>query len=325
MTPCRLCESVVQLRTWEIPETMFRLGSNYEYSECGNCGSLTLQTLVVDHPLYPENYYSLSASPHEIFSSHIKSVSAALLAQLALAQASTLLRICRVLAPIKEMRTLATVLLAVSRSVPRRPNVSILDVGSGNGTLPYILGLAKANAVGVDPNTNCEWQNEQSSNSRMSLDAVNDRFDLVMFNHSLEHMHDPVTALKAARSLLARDGRILVRVPYLDCIAWQQFREHWYQLDAPRHTFIASYCGIVNLLKFAELRLVSTYCDSSAAQFYLSSTIQSGLSQMDESVNYLRYRRDSSGIIMRITNLLRTTRLNRAERGDQIVLVLEPS
>jgi SAM-dependent methyltransferase len=60
-------------------------------------------------------------------------------------------------------------------------------------------------------------------------------FDLVIFNHSLEHIPRPADALHTAAQLLRPDGRLVVAVPNFGC--WQRrfFGTSWFHLDIPRH------------------------------------------------------------------------------------------
>jgi SAM-dependent methyltransferase len=60
-------------------------------------------------------------------------------------------------------------------------------------------------------------------------------FDLVLMNHSLEHMPDPMVALSRARTLLRPGGSLIVAVP--NWRSWQRraFGTYWLHVDLPRH------------------------------------------------------------------------------------------
>src|SRR5205085_9492401 len=61
-------------------------------------------------------------------------------------------------------------------------------------------------------------------------------FQLVTFQHALEHIVDPLDALRRARALLAPGGLLVVAVPNWSC--WQRrflFVNRWFALDLPRH------------------------------------------------------------------------------------------
>jgi SAM-dependent methyltransferase len=61
-------------------------------------------------------------------------------------------------------------------------------------------------------------------------------FKLITFHHVLEHIPDPLDALRRAGRLLEPGGLLVVVVPNWSC--WQRrflFRSHWAHLDLPRH------------------------------------------------------------------------------------------
>jgi 2-polyprenyl-3-methyl-5-hydroxy-6-metoxy-1,4-benzoquinol methylase len=60
-------------------------------------------------------------------------------------------------------------------------------------------------------------------------------FDIVTMWGSLEHVHDPLTVLTAARDLLTPGGRLLVAVPNIDSTPFRWFGPAWFGLDLPRH------------------------------------------------------------------------------------------
>jgi SAM-dependent methyltransferase len=59
--------------------------------------------------------------------------------------------------------------------------------------------------------------------------------DVVTMWHSLEHVHQPLDALRAARRLLAPGGRLIMAVPNIDSTAFRWFGPAWFGLDLPRH------------------------------------------------------------------------------------------
>lgn len=116
----------------------------------------------------------------------------------------------------------------------------LLDVGCGRGDLaaafrargwqvsgldPSPAAAAAARALGVDARTGfidgAPWPDGS--------------FDAVIFNHSLEHIPDPVGALEHAAALLRPRGRLFVAVP--DWGSWQRkaFGSRWFHLELPRH------------------------------------------------------------------------------------------
>lgn len=151
---------------------------------------------------------------------------------------------------------------------------------------------------------------------KCDLSGVPGKFDFIMFNHSLEHVPDPVSTLKAAYDKLAEGGRCLARVPTTSSEAWATYEADWVQADAPRHMVIPSRQGMATAAAKAGLRVERTFDDSNLGQFLGSEA----------------YRRDVPVTDPKILRLFgpkqlwewekRAVRLNRLGRGDQAGFVL---
>jgi SAM-dependent methyltransferase len=102
-------------------------------------------------------------------------------------------------------------------------------------------------------------------------------FDLVMFNHSLEHMRDPREVLAVARKVLKLDGVVLVRIPVAGTYAWRRYGTDWVGLDPPRHLVIPSRGGVQKLAEHADLKVVRTFYDSYSLQFWGSEQYRRGI------------------------------------------------
>jgi SAM-dependent methyltransferase len=117
------------------------------------------------------------------------------------------------------LRRSEVVLKRLNEAFPLPERGRALDVGCGNG--PTLRALSAAVP---------HWElygHEISDAGAESLAAIrgfrklytgdpadiDDQFDLITFCHSLEHIPDPVAALKALRTKLAPGGRLLVQVP----------------------------------------------------------------------------------------------------------------
>lgn len=60
-------------------------------------------------------------------------------------------------------------------------------------------------------------------------------FDVITMWQALEHVHQPLETLEAARNLLAPGGKLIVTVPNIDSLAFRWFGSAWNGLDLPRH------------------------------------------------------------------------------------------
>jgi SAM-dependent methyltransferase len=121
---------------------------------------------------------------------------------------------------------------------PRR----LLDVGAGSGDLGGVLAGRDWSVVGVEPSgAACELARERGVDARQgtlkTVELEREGFDAVVFHHSLEHVPDPVAALRRARKLLRPGGAVAVAVPNFDSPQRRRLGADWWALDLPRHRF----------------------------------------------------------------------------------------
>jgi 2-polyprenyl-3-methyl-5-hydroxy-6-metoxy-1,4-benzoquinol methylase len=117
----------------------------------------------------------------------------------------------------------------------------LLDVGTGWGRfVAGTIGLGwRAEALDISPTVAKVgtalgipvYQGTLEEN----LDRLTGAYDLICFNHVLEHVPSPIETLRTVMSLLGPGGVVRVQVP-LWCDAFVRlFGKYWYPLDLPRH------------------------------------------------------------------------------------------
>jgi SAM-dependent methyltransferase len=116
----------------------------------------------------------------------------------------------------------------------------LLDVGCGRGDLAAAFARRGWTAQGLDPSPKAvAAAREQGVDARPGVlaDMPDDftGYDLVIVNHALEHLPDPVADLDRIRGRLAAGGAVVISVP--DWGSWQRrrFGSRWFHLDLPRH------------------------------------------------------------------------------------------
>lgn len=107
-------------------------------------------------------------------------------------------------------------------------------------------------------------------------------FDLIMFNHSFEHLPNPLSVLRDANRLVSLGGNVLIRIPIAGTYAWTTFRTDWVQLDAPRHLFLHTSKSMEILAAECGFEIEHIVHDSSAFQFWGSVQYQRGIALTDE-------------------------------------------
>jgi ubiquinone/menaquinone biosynthesis C-methylase UbiE len=120
-----------------------------------------------------------------------------------------------------------------------------LDVGCGKGNYitEYMKQYPQWEFFGIEPDS-------QSAKLASQLDSViiinntiknakfsDNFFDILMMNHSLEHIPNPSETLQECQRILKEDGKIIIRVPNFGSLAAKIFKQYWVAIDAPRHLF----------------------------------------------------------------------------------------
>jgi 2-polyprenyl-3-methyl-5-hydroxy-6-metoxy-1,4-benzoquinol methylase len=77
----------------------------------------------------------------------------------------------------------------------------------------------------------------QSDKIVKTLDAMNEKFDVIALWHCLEHLPQPWLVLQKAAEKLAPGGILLIAIPNIDSYDFSVLRAKWQHLDAPRHLY----------------------------------------------------------------------------------------
>jgi SAM-dependent methyltransferase len=121
------------------------------------------------------------------------------------------------------------------------PPGRVLDVGCGSGDLLEHFAKRGWEMYGIDPSASAVAAAAKRGAS-VHHGTLRDQpwqpgsFGLITFQHTLEHVDEPVDALRLARALLGPGGLLVIDVPNWAC--WQRrllFRDRWHPLELPRH------------------------------------------------------------------------------------------
>jgi SAM-dependent methyltransferase len=133
-----------------------------------------------------------------------------------------------------------------------------LDVGCGRGDLGAALIRYGWRVAGVEPSGSaCETARSRGIDARQgtlaSVDLEPQSFDAAVFQHSLEHVTDPVRDLGLTRAALRPGGLVSITVPNFGSWQSRRFGSRWFHLDLPRHRTHFSARGLTAALERAGL------------------------------------------------------------------------
>jgi SAM-dependent methyltransferase len=121
----------------------------------------------------------------------------------------------------------------------------VIDFGCGDGRLLDSLQRQGWETAGIDPIS------AHSITRHRMLDALpaTPSCDLVIFDHVLEHLADPLAVLRDARACLGPNGHVLIGVPTLDGLA--QHGKKTYCVNRAQHISAYTRRSLENLLALA--------------------------------------------------------------------------
>ncbi len=163
-----------------------------------------------------------------------------------------------------------------------KPRVRILDVGSGVGQFVKMM-----NRFGYDCATGIDPFLDKSSESphvlRSDIQSVKGTYDVILFNHSLEHMTDPEAAIKKCVDLLTPNGIVVIHIPNMHSREFPKFKQDWCWLHAPYHFAIPSRKGITLMAARCGFKVVDAICTSRYDHYLYSDEYRRDISDRDSN------------------------------------------
>ncbi|MBV9928377.1 MAG: class I SAM-dependent methyltransferase [Acidobacteria bacterium] len=333
---CRVCGNSEGNRLHRAREMFAGTRDEFDYLECAACGTLHISEVPDLAPYYAGDYYSLR--PPE------QAAGAGLKKRLA-RRAATFIRgraaryYCGRRRPLGELRRPLGRLLAARAGrvvvgfppylsetrldLRLQPDSGVLDVGSGAGATLVSLGhFGFTDLVGVDPFVAGEIEYESGVRVlKAELSDLTRQFDLVLANHSLEHVPDARRALAEIRRVLRPGHYAVIRIPVV-ARAWAEYGVDWVQLDAPRHLFLYTEQTFRSLAEGAGFSVDEVAYDSTAFQFWGSEQYARDIPLTDPR-SYFVNPSDSVFAPEELAAFeARARELNRTGEGDQAIFYL---
>lgn len=312
---CRICSSQGNHQLYEVREMQFGTRERFEYFECSECQCLQLVDVPDDLSRhYPTTYESLKIWPPDHFRTSFRGKLESLRTRYIVSGQGLLGSVLYARWPTE----VEIGLRALSLIRPTTSN-RIIDVGCGTGYRLYELRNAGfSHLLGIDPfiRASIDYPNGLAVR-KQTLEQVTGKWDVIMFHHSFEHLLNPLATLKQAAGLLVPGGYCLIRVPTTSSWAWENYRENWAQIDAPRHITIPSQQSLSLLASQAGFSVGQMEFDSTEFQFLASEFYAQDISWNEACSRtdlQLKFGVDEIAILKQ-----RADELNKQRRGDQLI------
>jgi len=310
MIKCNICGSATT--EIEVTEQMLGLKEKFKYNQCIECRHTHLNSFPEKIEKYynSKEYYSFSSKNSFNEEAFNKSSFKTKLRKIVLALNAK-----------KSILFSAALKAALSiKGISKQQK--ILDYGCGAGQfVKELIETGFVNARGYDlylPE-NIEVNGEVYLSNDLS-NLKNTSWDIVTLNHVFENVPDPIELLKDLKKIIPSGGKLLLRFPVIDSFAFDKYKENWVQFDAPRHVNLFTRKSInLAIQKAGGYKIENLYDDSFHFQFTGSELYLKKLSLNPEDNN--RKKRLLSLDTYRYHFLAK--KLNKQNKGDQIVIILE--
>jgi len=240
---CPFCFSSTARETLRVKEMAKGTRDVFQFAICSDCGSAYITDFPKNISEYYEDYYSFNNDALTLEKLWWKRAIVSAYAKLVVRGGFSFLfrPFFRCPSP-RQMRVLSPNLQAFL-FIGAKAKARILDVGSGIGQFVRMMRkFGYANAIGIDPfvaeSSECPYIR------RSDIQTVKGTYDVILFNHSLEHMTDPEAAVRKCTELLAPGGMVVIQIPNVHSREFARFKQDWCWLHAPYHFALPSRKGI---------------------------------------------------------------------------------
>lgn len=143
---------------------------------------------------------------------------------------------------------------------PRRGK--LLEIGSGFG---FLLAAFKADGwdvQGVDPNRQaCKFASQFNHidarpGTLEEMAYNNETFDVVVMNHVIEHLPDPLAALKEINRVVRHSGHVVIETPRYDTLAFRLLGKRERSLSCEGHVYFFTTNSLRRTYEAAGFQLV---------------------------------------------------------------------
>lgn len=131
----------------------------------------------------------------------------------------------------------------------------MLDIGCGDGSLIGRLAKKGWDVQGIDFDEKAVAHCKSKGLNVKAGDLISQNFpplsfDVITWNHVIEHVFNPKEVIEECYRLLKPGGRLIIATPNNKSWIYNKvFKQNWFSLDPPRHVMLYNSKCLSNLLK----------------------------------------------------------------------------
>lgn len=317
---CRICGNSDNNTLYDVYEMMLGTRDKFTYFKCSSCGCLQIAEIPENiSEYYPDNYYSFNTyqklNKRRAFRSWFDK-----------RRVDDKLFKVNIIGKLSNFISKPLDYVPYLKPINIKKDDPVLDIGCGTGRLLQRMAMGGfTKLTGLDPfiEKNISYNSGVTivkSSIKNFCENTANKFKTIMLHHSFEHMPNPLDILTNIHRILEKDGVIILRIPLVDSYAWNEYKENWVQLDAPRHFFLHSRKSLAILLAKSGFEIKDIFYDSSKFQFTGSELYKRNISLSSSKKEKDIFTKET---IKNYKN--KAIEINKAENGDQAIFYIQKS
>lgn len=136
----------------------------------------------------------------------------------------------------------------------------VIEVGASTGILLSLFKERGWEAWGIEPSSSSKLAKKRSLKILKTIfekaNVPNSYFDVVILNHTLEHMDKPLEMLVKVKKILKKDGILFVDVPNFGGLSSRVSKQYWKLLLPEEHKYHFTQKSLSYIFKKAGLEVI---------------------------------------------------------------------